>query len=103
MNGQARQRTGEAPSHTLRDYSGRVPPQAVEIEQNVLGAILIDPGAISVAASLLKLDSFYLPKHARIFRAMCTLFAEGNRVDEFIVAEQLKGERSLDAVGAYPT
>ena len=89
--------------HTLQETTlAAWPPQAVEIEQNVLGAILIDPGAISVAASLLKPDSFYLPKHARIFRAMCTLFAEGNRVNEFILAEQLKGERSLDAVGGLP-
>ena len=102
MNSEARQRTAEVLEHSPRDYSGRVPPQAVDVEQYVLGAILIDPEAISVAASLLKPDAFYLPKHARIFRAMCTLFTEGNPVDEILVAEQLKAERILDMVGGLP-
>ena len=87
---------------TGKDYSGRVPPNAVDLEVGILGGILIDPEAISVGASLLKPDAFYLPKHRAIFHAMCTLFAEGTVVDLFMVAEQLKVEKKLDAVGGLP-
>ena len=102
MNGEAPQRAGETQVYSLKDYSGRVPPQAGDLEQSVLGAILIDPGAISVAVSLLKPNAFYLPKHAMIFHAMCTLFAKGEAVDIFMVGEQLKTGGKLEAVGGLP-
>ncbi|MXZ58179.1 MAG: replicative DNA helicase [Rhodothermaceae bacterium] len=88
--------------YSLNDYSGRVPPQAVELEECVLGACLIDPDGISVAASLLTPDSFYLPKHSMIFRAALTLFEQGTVVDMVLVAERLKADGKMDAAGGYP-
>lgn len=102
MTGEEAQRYSGAAVYPLKDYSGRVPPNAVDLEVAILGGILIDPEAISVGASLLKPDAFYLPKHRAIFHAMCTLFAKGTVVDLFMVAEQLKVEKKLDAVGGLP-
>ena len=67
MTGEEAQRYSGAAVYPLKDYSGRVPPNAVDLEVGILGGILIDPEAISVGASLLKPDAFYLPKHPRDF------------------------------------
>ncbi|MCY4673330.1 MAG: replicative DNA helicase [Bacteroidetes bacterium] len=86
----------------LQDYSGRVPPQAVDVEQYVLGAMLIDAEAVNIASAILPSDSFYLPKHARIYQAICDLFEKGQPTDLITVAEQLKKSRHLDMVGGFP-
>lgn len=86
----------------LKDYSGRVPPQAVDIEQYVLGAMLIDPEAVSIASAILPPDSFYLPKHTRIYQAICKLYENGQPTDLITVEEQLKKARHLDVVGGFP-
>lgn len=87
---------------SLKDYSGRVPPQAVDIEQYVLGAMLLGSDAVNIASAILPPDSFYLPKHTRIYQAICELFEKGQPTDIFTVAEQLKKARYLDVVGGTP-
>ncbi|MCY3613543.1 MAG: replicative DNA helicase [Bacteroidetes bacterium] len=86
----------------LKDYSGRVPPQALDIEQYVLGAMLIDSEAVNIASAILPPDSFYLPKHTRIYQAICELFEKGQPTDLITVSEQLKKSRHLDVVGGLP-
>ena len=86
----------------LKDYSGRVPPQALDIEQYVLGAMLIDSEAVNIASAILPPDSFYLPKHTRIYQAICELFEKGQPTDVITVSEQLKKARHLDVVGGLP-
>ena len=53
---------------------GRIPPQAVEVEQSVLGSILIEPESITEAIELLTEESFYDLRHRHIFRAVMSLF-----------------------------
>ncbi len=86
----------------LQDASGRVPPQALEVEQQVLGAMMMDPEAVSAASSLLPQDAFYLPKHAKIYQVICDLFNRGQPTDLITIAQQLKASKQLDFVGGIP-
>lgn len=61
---------------------GRVPPQAVDIEQSVLGAMLIEREAIPRVVEILQEDSFYSSKHQKIFQAILSLFERSNPVDQ---------------------
>ncbi len=86
----------------LQDASGRIPPQAVDVEQQVLGAMMTDPEAVSVASSILPEDAFYLPKHAKIYQVICDLFNSGHPTDLITIAQQLKSAKQLDFVGGIP-
>ena len=84
------------------DLGGRVPPQAVEVEQAVLGAMLMDREAIPKAVEILPPDAFYSLKHTRIYQAMLALFERGNPVDLITVTEELRRREQLEeAGGAY--
>ena len=86
----------------LQDHSGRVPPQAVDMERSILSAMLLDGEAVSIASAILPADAFYLPKHARIYRALCELFSKGQPTDIYTVAEHLRSTKELDSVGGKP-
>ena len=77
----------------------RMPPQAVEVEQAVLGAMLIDPRAVGRAFELLQEDAFYHGPHARIFVAMRELYERNEAVDQLTVGEQLKRQGQLEPAG----
>ncbi|WP_457651648.1 replicative DNA helicase [Rhodocaloribacter sp.] len=79
--------------------SGRVPPQAVDVEQSVLGAMLIEQEAIPRAIEILQPDAFYIPKHQKIYLAILSLFERGNPVDLITLTEELKRRNELDDVG----
>lgn len=84
------------------DLGGRVPPQAVEVEQAVLGAMLIEREAIPRAVEILPPNAFYSGRHSRIYEAMLALFERGNPVDIITVTEELRRREQLDeAGGAY--
>lgn len=78
---------------------GKVPPQAIPLEEAVIGAILIDKDAFEVIADILPPDAFYLDSHKVIFKAVKTLFLKHQPVDVLTVVEQLKVMGSLDAIG----
>jgi replicative DNA helicase len=79
--------------------AGRVPPQAVEAEIAVLGAMLLDSAAIGVAAELLDENAFYRGPHRKIFRAIMDLFARDEAVDLVTVTQELRRTKDLDDVG----
>jgi replicative DNA helicase len=79
--------------------AGRVPPQAVDAEVAVLGAMLLDSAAIGVAAELLDETSFYRGPHRKIFRAVMGLFAKDEAVDLVTLTQELKRTKDLDDVG----
>jgi len=92
--------TGNGSSHLPAVHlGGRMPPQAVEVEQSVLGAMLIEREAIPRAIEILPPDSFYSAKHSRIYEAILALFERGNPVDIITVTEELKRKEQLDEVG----
>ena len=78
---------------------GRVPPQAVEVEQAVLGAMLIEKEAVPKALEVLDQDSFYRDAHAKIFQAMIALFDKSEPIDVTTVSEELRRRSQLAAVG----
>jgi len=83
----------------MADLIDKTPPQAVESEMAVLGAMLIEREAQARALDLLDEQSFYKPAHQQIFRVIARLFAEGGAVDVVTVGEQLKNQRLLADIG----
>lgn len=78
---------------------GRMPPQAVEVEQAVLGAMMLEQRAIVRAIEVLDESCFYHAPHSRIFAAMTELFEQGTAVDQLTLTEELKRRGQLDDVG----
>ena len=82
---------------------GRLQPQALELEEAVLGACLIERDAFGLVSDYLKPQSFYDSKHQKIFAAIQTLAAENKPVDLLTVTEELRREGELENVGGPVT
>jgi len=77
----------------------RVPPHSLELEQSVLGAMMLDTEAFGKAIEFLDSYSFYQPAHRIIFEAMTSLFSKNSPIDIVTVAEELKSKGSLEEIG----
>lgn len=77
----------------------RVPPQNIEAEQAVLGAMMIDKEAISKATELLRENDFYRQDHRAVYQVIVDLFSKNQAVDMVTVTEALKREGKLEDVG----
>ncbi|MBL7074787.1 replicative DNA helicase [candidate division KSB1 bacterium] len=77
----------------------RVPPQAVEVEQAVLGAMLIESEAIGKVVEILDETAFYREGHRKIFRAVVSLYERNEAVDLVTMSEELKKRKQLDDLG----
>lgn len=88
-------------SHALLDLTdtGRVPPQNLEAEQSLLGAMLLSRDAITGAIEVVRADDFYKPLHGRIFDALLNLYGRGEPVDAVTLAEELRQAGVLDELG----
>jgi len=78
---------------------GRVPPQAVDLEEAVLGALLIDKNALSKIVDILHDGAFYNEKHQYIFKSVVRLFGENQPVDILTVASDLRKEGLMKQAG----
>ena len=78
---------------------GRIPPQAIEFEEAILGAILIDNSAINQVIDILSPESFYKEEHKLIYGAVKDLFGDSQPVDLLTVANLLRKKAELDSVG----
>lgn len=85
----------------FHEQAGRVPPQAMDVEQSVLGAMLIEREAIPQAIEILPSDSFYDGRHAKIYAGIQSLFERGNPVDLVTLTEELKRRDDYEQVGGY--
>ncbi len=85
----------------LHEQAGRVPPQAADVEQSVLGAMLIEREAIPKAIEVLPHEAFYDGRHQRIYEAMLGLFERGNPVDLVTLTEELKRRGEFEHIGSY--
>lgn len=83
----------------ISDFLGRVPPQALELEEAVLGAVMMEAEALSQALEIVKADIFYAPAHKIIFESIEDLFRNNKPVDILTVTEHLKKRGVLEAVG----
>jgi replicative DNA helicase len=77
----------------------RVPPQAQEVEQAVLGAMLLDREAIGKAIELLDESCFYSPAHQRIFSAIVSLYDRGEPADLVTLTEELSRRKQTEQAG----
>src|SRR5215207_4929822 len=78
---------------------GKVPPQAKDLEEAVLGAIMLEKGAFDAVIEILKPECFYVDSHQRVYKAMQTLSGKSQPIDMLTVVEQLRSEEELDLVG----
>lgn len=78
---------------------GKLPPQAVDLEEAVLGALMLENDAVTNIIDILKPDSFYKDAHKRIFGAIQSLFNKSEAVDILTVTNELKKSGELDIVG----
>lgn len=77
----------------------RLPPQAPDIEQAVLGALLLEPSAWLSVADILSPECFHSDANALIYKAAQTLWHNGHPVDLLTVAQALRSDGKLDEVG----
>ncbi|MEG0795660.1 MAG: replicative DNA helicase [Odoribacter sp.] len=85
----------------LQGEYGKIPPQAVDLEEAVLGALMLERDAFSIAGDLLVPDAFYKDAHQKIFKAICKLYQNNDPVDLLTVSESLKQSGELEQVGGY--
>ncbi|MFN5144264.1 MAG: replicative DNA helicase, partial [Bacteroidota bacterium] len=78
---------------------GKVPPQAKDLEEAVLGAMMLERGAFDIVVEILKPNCFYVEAHQRIFGAMQSLANKSQPIDILTVAEELRTKEELDLVG----
>jgi replicative DNA helicase len=78
---------------------GKLPPQAVDLEEAVLGALMLEKDALSSVIDILKPNVFYVDKHQRIFQAIHTLFEKSSPVDILTVTAQLRQQGELEMIG----
>jgi len=78
---------------------GKVPPQATDLEEAVLGAMLIDRDAVATVIEILKEESFYMEAHKEIYSAITRLFNKSKPVDLLTVTEELKLLGKLESIG----
>ncbi len=85
---------------TLIDTSlGHMPPQSVETERLVLGALMIDKDAFTVVSEILRPETFYEPRNQKVYAAIQNLSIHQHPVDMITVTEQLKRDGTLEEVG----
>jgi replicative DNA helicase len=82
-----------------QDILRRVPPQNLEAEQSVLGAILLDNEAVDQALEILSGDDFYREAHREIFRAMVELADRSHPVDAITLTDALRSRGALETIG----
>jgi replicative DNA helicase len=75
------------------------PPQNLEAEESVLGAMLLSPGAIGAVSEVLDASDFYRESHAKAYRAALALYAKGEPVDAITLVDELEERGELEAVG----
>ena len=78
---------------------GKVQPQAIPLEEAVLGALMLDRDALPMVMDILRAESFYKESHQVIYEAIIKLFERSNPVDLLTVTEELKKSGDLEKAG----
>jgi replicative DNA helicase len=76
-----------------------VPPQNLDAEESVLGAMMLSPGAIGAVSEILDAADFYRDSHSKIYRAALALYARGEPVDAITLVDELEQRGELEDVG----
>ncbi|MFP4092258.1 MAG: DnaB-like helicase N-terminal domain-containing protein, partial [Cyclobacteriaceae bacterium] len=78
---------------------GKLPPQAIELEEAVLGALMLEKEALTTVIDILKPESFYKDSHREIYQAILQLFDNSEPIDMLTVTNQLRKNATLEFVG----
>ncbi|MGZ5287585.1 MAG: replicative DNA helicase [Flavisolibacter sp.] len=98
LNRDKKNRRKTAPDLSTMIY-GKVPPQAKDLEEAVLGAVMLEKGAFDAVVEILRPEAFYVDSHQRIYRAMQGLANKSQPIDILTVVEELRTREELDLVG----
>src|SRR3954462_1035970 len=98
LNRDKKNRRKSSPDLSTMIY-GKVPPQAKDLEEAVLGAIMLEKAAFDHVIEILKAECFYVDSHQRIFKAMQSLANKSQPIDILTVVEELRFREELDLVG----
>ncbi|MEQ8924665.1 MAG: replicative DNA helicase [Fulvivirga sp.] len=83
----------------INDTLGKLPPQAIDLEEAVLGALMLEKDALSTVIDILTPESFYQDSHKEIYKAIVVLFNNSEPVDMRTVVSQLRKNGKLELVG----
>jgi replicative DNA helicase len=78
---------------------GKLPPQALELEEDVLGALMLEKDAYTTVSDILSAEHFYKDSHQKIFRAIVALALNQHPIDMHTVTEMLRKQGTLEEVG----
>jgi len=78
---------------------GKIPPQAIDLEEAVLGAVMLEKDAVISVLDILKPESFYKEAHQKIFNAIVDLTSKEKPIDILTVTEELRARKKLEEVG----
>src|SRR5580692_4668805 len=78
---------------------GKIPPQAKDLEEAVLGAIMLEKSAFDTVVEILKPECFYVDAHQRVYKAMQGLAQKSQPIDILTVVEELKFRQELEMIG----
>ncbi len=95
----SRRRISKAGANQQLMDIGKMPPQAVELEEAVLGALMLEKDALTNVIDILKAEAFYKEAHERIFAAIERLFTRSEPVDILTVTQELKKTGEIELVG----
>src|SRR5438046_7947019 len=76
-----------------------IPPQNLDAEESVLGAMMLSPGAIGAVSEVLDAGDFYRESHAKVYRAALALYAKGEPVDAITLVDELEERGELEDAG----
>jgi replicative DNA helicase len=76
-----------------------IPPQNLDAEESVLGAMMLSPGAIGAVSEILDASDFYRQSHAKVYRAALALYARGEPVDAITLVDELEQRGELEDAG----
>ncbi len=104
------EKTGETTTKTKKSFlpkpvssnyleHGKVPPQATDLEEAVLGAMMLEKDAVTAVIDILKPEAFYKEIHQKIYGAILRLFTKSEPVDILTVTNELKSSGELEMVG----
>ncbi len=82
-----------------KQNSGRIPPQNIDAEKSLLGAILISSESFPEILEVIKAKDFYDQSHSKIFQAMINLYQENKPIDLLTVTDELRRQKSLKLIG----
>lgn len=80
-------------------FTDRTPPQNIEAEQAIIGAIFLEPSSLTIASEILLPDDFYRASHTKVFTVMLELFEKGEPVDLVTVTSELADRKLLEEIG----